>query len=137
LQAAVQQGIIVGLAEAARPVAFGLQPVLEVNLILTTDQRIQELNRDYRDQDKPTDVLSFSQIEGGSAFVAAPRGALALGDIIISVETAARQAKGSLLDELRLLAVHGSLHLLGYDHETDDDEARMSALSRQALDASR
>ena len=109
--------------------------MLEVGLTLTTDERIQDLNRDHRGLDKPTDVLSFSQIEGSAGFVPPPNGVLILGDIVISVETARRQAKGQLLDELRLLAVHGTLHLLGYDHERDQDEARMNALTRQALES--
>jgi probable rRNA maturation factor len=112
---------------------FGLQPMIELTLTLTDDARIQQLNRDYRGQDRPTDVLSFSQIEGDPEFIPAPNGTLNLGDVIISVETAERQAKGELIDELRLLAVHGALHLLGYDHETDDEEARMNRLTEQAL----
>jgi probable rRNA maturation factor len=133
---AIAAAVTLGLADHERPIPFGLQPVLEVNLVLTGDARIHELNRDYRGMDKPTDVLSFSQIEGVGGFVAAPSGRLALGDVVISVDTAARQAAEqghSLQAELNHLAVHGALHLLGYDHEVDGDEAHMNEVARQAL----
>lgn len=133
IELAIANAVLLALTQPVRPIPFGIQPILEVHLTLTTDQRIHQLNRDYRGQDKPTDVLSFSQVEGSQTFVPAPSGALALGDVVISVETAQRQAKGELIDELCLLAAHGALHLLGYDHETDQDEARMNALTQQAL----
>ena len=86
----------------------------EVSLRLTTDAVIRELNRDYRDKEKPTDVLAFAQREAPNA------GAGTLGDLVISVETARRQAKRSLYAELAMLAAHGLCHLLGYDHRNDD-----------------
>jgi probable rRNA maturation factor len=87
---------------------------------LVTDGRMRTLNRDFRGLDKPTDVLSFRSARKGDS-----RGYL--GDIVISVETAERQARrlrSSLPRELEILALHGFLHLLGYDHETDDGEMR-------------
>jgi probable rRNA maturation factor len=87
---------------------------------LVNDGRIRALNRDFRGLDKATDVLSFRTTRGGGF-----RGYL--GDIVISVETAKRQAhrlRSSLPRELEILALHGFLHLLGYDHETDDGEMR-------------
>ena len=92
-------------------------PDAGVTVALFGDARLHELNRDYRGMDKPTDVLSFRSNESDGY----------LGDIAISVETAERQAKRrkSRLDrELRVLILHGFLHLLGYDHETDDGEMR-------------
>jgi probable rRNA maturation factor len=86
---------------------------------LVGDTRIQELNRDFRGYDKPTDVLSFE-----ARHCAEPD---YLGDIVISVETAHRQARrrnSNLERELKVLALHGFLHLLGYDHQTDDGEMR-------------
>jgi probable rRNA maturation factor len=81
---------------------------------------MRALNRDFRGFDKPTDVLSFrTSRKGGSEGY--------LGDIVISVETADRQARrlrSTLPRELEILALHGFLHLLGYDHETDDGEMR-------------
>jgi probable rRNA maturation factor len=104
----------------------------EVALRLCDDAAIQELNRDYRSKDKPTDVLAFAQREG-------PAGALhpeLLGDLVISVETARRQAKRGLYAELLHLASHGLCHLLGYDHRDDEEErvmnARAAKLRREA-----
>jgi probable rRNA maturation factor len=85
---------------------------------LVSDRRMREYNRRFRDEDRTTDVLSFPT---GDQPV--PEGERHLGDIVISVATAAEQARrsrGSLARELKLLALHGYLHLLGYDHETDD-----------------
>ena len=85
----------------------------EVSLVLAGDRLLHRLNRDYRKKDRPTDVLSFPG-EGGEA---------GLGDIVISVETAERNARGlgrTLAQELDVLALHGFLHVLGHDHETDD-----------------
>ena len=85
----------------------------EVALVLTRDPAVRELNARYRGQDKPTDVLSFP----------GPGGAAGLGDIVVSVDTAERNARRlgrTLQRELDVLALHGFLHVLGYDHETDD-----------------
>ncbi|MFN0251168.1 MAG: rRNA maturation RNase YbeY [Kofleriaceae bacterium] len=95
----------------------------EVVLRLTTDAEIHALNRDYRAKDKPTDVLAFAQREGPSAKLHPTL----LGDIVISVETARRQAKRGLEKELLHLASHGLCHLLGYDHRDDDEEKVMNA----------
>lgn len=91
----------------------------ELSLVLCDDAFIHALNRAWRHVDAPTDVLSFAMHEGEDADL---HGEL-LGDIVISLDTAARQAaeRGhGLRDEVRVLLVHGLLHLLGYDHETDD-----------------
>ncbi len=85
----------------------------ELALVLASDRLLRRLNRAYRGKDRPTDVLSFPG-EGGED---------GLGDVVISVETAERNARAlgrSLPGELDLLALHGLLHVLGYDHETDD-----------------
>ena len=85
----------------------------EISLVLAGDRLLRRLNRDYRGKDRPTDVLSFPG-DGGEA---------GLGDVVISVETAGRNARRlgrSLLQELDVLALHGLLHVLGHDHETDD-----------------
>ncbi|MEZ4366881.1 MAG: rRNA maturation RNase YbeY [Kofleriaceae bacterium] len=108
---------------------------LEVALRLTDDAEIRVLNRDYRAKDKPTDVLAFAQREGPGG--AAAREAGVLGDIVISVPTARRQAKGrgpaGLHAELRHLAAHGLCHLLGYDHQDDAEEAEMEARAAALL----
>jgi probable rRNA maturation factor len=90
--------------------------------VLVGDERMQVLNRNFRGFDRPTDVLSFPAGEP-----ALPGEEPYLGDVVISVETARRQAlrRGSTLSrELRVLALHGFLHLQGYDHEKDDGEMR-------------
>jgi probable rRNA maturation factor len=93
---------------------------VEVSVFLTDDNTLQELNRTYRNKDKPTDVLSFPIKEKvGQWFI--------LGDIVISVETAKRQAVcagHSLQEELKRLLVHGFIHLMGYDHELGGEEER-------------
>jgi len=104
----------------------------EVSLRLTTDASIHELNRDYRAKDKPTDVLAFAQREGPTAKLHPEL----LGDLVISIETARRQAKRGLYAELLHLASHGLCHLLGYDHRDDEEErimnARAAKLRREA-----
>lgn len=102
----------------------------ELSVMLSDDTTVRDLNRRYRDTDAPTDVLSFAQSEG-DAFAqpdgTAPR---MLGDIIISVDTARRQATAyavSLQDEVAHLLVHGILHILGYDHEAPGDAKIMQA----------
>lgn len=111
--------------------AFGLEEG-ELSVVLCDDAFITPLNRDWRQKDRPTDVLSFAQREGEEADPDDP----VLGDVIISLETAARQAeeRGHSLDhEARVLLVHGVLHLLGYDHEVDEEAEEMEALERELL----
>jgi len=131
----------VGSADLARAAQQALiragRPQAQATILLTDDASIQELNRRYADVDAPTDVLSFSAWEGDPGFVIAPEMAAYLGDIVISVPYAARQAvaAGHALDaELRLLVVHGILHLLGYDHATDAEEAIMWEKQQSILD---
>lgn len=102
----------------------------ELSLALVDDADIAALNRQYRSRSGPTDVLSFSLLEGDHA---EHRGGL-IGDVVISVETAARQAaarRRSLDDELARLMVHGLCHLLGHDHEADDEARVMAAEERR------
>jgi len=102
---------------------------LEASLRLTDDAAIHELNRDYRGKDRPTDVLAFAMREG-------PVGALhahVLGDIVISLDTAKKQAKRGLYRELLFLSAHGLCHLLGYDHRDDGEEAEMNARMKALL----
>ncbi|MQM18586.1 hypothetical protein Taro_051581 [Colocasia esculenta] len=92
---------------------------VELSVLLCNDDFIQKLNKEWRDEDHATDVLSMSQ-----HIPELDLPILMLGDIVISVETAARQAEESghtLLDEIRILLVHGLLHLLGFDHEVSDE----------------
>ena len=94
----------------------------EVSVSVISDAEMTELNRDYRGKNKPTDVLSFAQSEG-ETFPSDPSMTplLSLGDLVISIETALRQAeeqRHALEAELGFLSVHGTLHLMGYDHVT-------------------
>lgn len=102
----------------------------EVSVLLTDDADIRRLNRDYRGIDAPTDVLAFAMREGEDGNLHPNL----LGDLVISLETAARQATtkdglsptcGNLETEAALLTVHGMLHLLGYDHQTPKDATIM------------
>ncbi len=98
-----------------------------IGLVLTTDARVRALNRRYRGIDRTTDVLSFPLEDDRTAL--APRH---LGDVVIARGTAARQARHaghSTGTELRILALHGLLHLLGYDHE--DGSPAMSRIERR------
>jgi len=107
-----------------------------VALVVTDDEAVRALNRQYRGLDEPTDVLSFPAQDPAPGFVAAPGSGAYLGDVIVALPFARQQATGlgrSLKDELRLLAVHGTLHLLGYDHAEPDEEARMWALQERIL----
>jgi len=102
----------------------------ELSIALVDDGEMRTLNRTWRGRDRPTDVLSFSLLEGEGR---RHRGAL-LGDVVISVETAAAQAAArhrSLDDEVLRLLIHGLLHVLGHDHERDDEARRMEAEQRR------
>jgi probable rRNA maturation factor len=133
----------------------------ELSVLLTDDAFIRTLNRDHRGKDRPTDVLAFPlEAEGespkpkparvgvgkkrhragraaaGNALVV-PKDGL-LGDVIISLDTAARQARArghSLLYEVRFLLAHGLLHLVGYDHRTDAEERTMNAMTERLVRA--
>jgi probable rRNA maturation factor len=96
-------------------------PAFEASLLLTDDVTIRTLNKSFRRKDKPTDVLAFALRDGGGPV---PPGLL--GDVVISVDTARRQAKKGLEAELIHLAAHGLCHLLGYDHKTDRQEREMN-----------
>ena len=102
----------------------------ELSIALIDDAEIRQLNRQWRGVDRPTDVLAFSLLEGEHQ---RHRGAM-LGDVVISVETAAAQAAArhrSLDEELSRLLIHGLLHLIGHDHEGDGDARRMRAEQRR------
>ena len=101
--------------------------------MLTDDAEMTILNSEYRGIDAPTDVLAFAMREGEDNQAVHP---MLLGDVVISLETAARQAaaaKHSLETEVAFLSVHGVLHLLGYEHETPEEEARMFAMQEAIL----
>jgi len=103
----------------------------EISVLITDDAKIHELNREYRGKDMPTDVLSFVMTETGIE-----DGGM-LGDVVISIDTAKKQAEErgiSLRREGAFLFIHGVLHLLGFDHEiSDEDEKEMFDLQEAVL----
>jgi probable rRNA maturation factor len=108
----------------------------EVTVVVTDEQGIRELNRDFLDQDEVTDVLAFATQEDVGPFVPAPEAGKYLGDVIVCYPRAVEQAleqDHSVPEELALLVVHGVLHLLGYDHASEPEEAAMWALQEEIL----
>lgn len=113
--------------------------IVEISIKFAKDGEVQALNRDYRDKDKPTNVLSFPMVQpdmlGG--LDNSDDGEVLLGDIILAHETCAAEAASKQLaieSHATHLIVHGTLHLLGYDHELGEAEAdAMEALEREAL----
>ncbi len=121
----------VGAALAALPYERGTSPQegKELSILFTDDAHIRVLNRDYRDQDKPTNVLSFPQ-EG-------PQSGALLGDIVLAFATVEREAALAgkpIRAHMGHLIVHGFLHLLGFDHEREEEAQEMEALERAALE---
>ena len=128
------------LIEAARRILHEANiPGAHVDILLTDDSVVHALNYEYRGHDKPTDVLSFAQLDSvaGAPALPLPQGLpVNLGDIVISVDTAARQAERhevSLDQELALLTVHGILHLIGYEDETETGAGKMHAKEKELL----
>ena len=124
-------------------VAQGAGTNTEMGLVITSQQRVQELNRSYLGRDEPTDVLAFYMIptaEEAEAdlppFVTPPDGMLHLGEVIISYPQAVIQAEERqhpVKKELAILIIHGVLHLLGYDHAEPEPARQMSAREAEIL----
>lgn len=130
----MEDKIIEVLEEAAR--VHDVNDMVEVSLMLTDDETIHEMNREYRGIDRPTDVLSFALEEGEEEEIFGGPEENLLGDIIISVETAVRQAEEyghSVEREMSFLALHGMLHLLGYDHMEEEERQEMRAQEKAIL----
>jgi probable rRNA maturation factor len=126
-EAMIRRGV-----EAAFAVASDApRDAVEISVLLTDDAGIRELNKAWRGQDKATNVLSFPAPELHGA-----PGARPLGDLALALETLRREAENegkSLADHFTHLVVHGTLHLLGYDHELDAEAEIMEALEVKAL----
>lgn len=130
----LQQIVMSVLHKAAE--AYGLGENTEVSVVLADDEYIRKLNYQYREKDCSTDVLSFALNEGEEPDIVDGPDEVLLGDIVISLETAARQAEEynhSLERELAFLTVHGMLHLLGYDHEREEDRCEMRSEEEHVL----
>ena len=122
-------------AEALR--REGIEGEVALSVVITDDEAVRELNRQFRDVDAPTDVLAFGSGEEGD-FVTAPGEPTYLGDVVISYPRAVAQAEEyghSINRELALLAVHGVLHLLGYDHADEAERMEMWARQNEILES--
>jgi probable rRNA maturation factor len=133
----VRRAAEAAVAESAFPqLATGQRPI-EISVLLTGDDKLRELNAEYRQKDKPTNVLSFPMADASDLRDANVAGAeLLLGDIILArgvCESEAADKGVSLEDHATHLVVHGTLHLLGYDHLGDDEAADMEAREVRAL----
>ncbi|MCR5324743.1 MAG: rRNA maturation RNase YbeY [Lachnospiraceae bacterium] len=122
----------------------------EINLTITDNSEIQQINKEFRDIDKPTDVLSFPMVdyeepldfsiaeESPGDYFNPETGELLLGDIVISAEKVIAQAEEyghGILREYCFLIVHSMLHLFGYDHIEEEDRVKMEALQKEIMDA--
>ena len=123
-------------------IAQGVGSDVELGLVITSQERVQQLNRSYRGKDEPTDVLAFymtSVEETGAeppSFIVPPDGVSHLGEVIISCPQAIIQAKEhrhSVKKEIAVLIIHGVLHLLGYDHDKPELERQMKAKEKEIL----
>lgn len=126
---------VIKKAISAAAKAASTQPA-ELAIVLSNDSGIQALNRDWRGKDQPTNVLSFPAAPAGARGSKARLPSPYVGDIVIAYQTTAREAvaEGKPFDHhLAHLAVHGFLHLLGYDHENDRDAETMENLERRIL----
>lgn len=136
------------LAQRACVTALELSPyggliasetLTEISVRFTTDEEVRQLNGQYRKKDKPTNVLSFPQVQPDLLDTMQQNvddGELLLGDIVLALETCAREAeeKGiSLADHATHLLIHGTFHLVGYDHEEGDEAEQMELLETKAL----
>ncbi len=118
---------------------------LELRLVITGQEKVQQLNRSYLGKDEPTDVLAFSMIpeplatgksEASSPFVQPPDGVLHLGEVIVSYPQAVLQAeehRHSVKREIAILVIHGVLHLLGYEHNKPELERQMKTKEKEIL----
>ncbi len=122
-------------AAAAFHAAAAPYEIAEASVVLADDDLVAGLNRDYRGRDGPTNVLTFA-VAGDSGPPAAAGAPVMLGDVVVAYETVAAEAAADgkgLAEHLCHMVVHGMLHLLGHDHRTDDDAARMERLETRIL----
>jgi probable rRNA maturation factor len=135
----VDQGWARGIARTVLK-AEGMAPPYEVGLVFTDSETVKQLNRDYRGVDETTDVLAFYMLPQKAvddSFTLPPDGVTRLGEVIVSYPQAIEQAREqghSTEKELALLIIHGILHLLGYDHEEPEGEAKMRAREKELLE---
>jgi probable rRNA maturation factor len=125
------------IAESAFPQLSLAERPVELSVRLAADEEVQALNSKWRGKDKPTNVLSFPQCEPAELHEIGPAGPeLLLGDLVLAHQVCGREAEEKgipLHDHVRHLVVHGTLHLLGYDHEEDDSAEDMESREIRAL----
>ncbi len=139
-QRLTQDAVLAAINQTAYGFLLLSPATVEVAVRLTSDEVVQSLNRDYRNQDKPTNVLSFPMISPHllAVYDGSEEGEILLGDIVLAQNVCEREADEKNLtisDHATHLIVHGMLHLLGYDHMTDQDAEAMEALERGAMAA--
>ncbi len=143
LEARLEVSWLQSVAEQALT-AQKVGPDAELGLVVASQERVRQLNRDYLGRDAPTDVIAFSMLPeltaggepGAPTFVAAPDGVSHLGEVIIAYPQAVIQAEEHhhpVKKELAILIIHGVLHLLGYDHAEPDQERQMRAREEEIL----
>lgn len=133
-EAAVHQTVL----SVLRCPDFELDQAVEVSLTLADDATVRELNRDYRGRDAPTNVLSFALTEAGMMAEGETDLAEPLGEVILALETVNREATDqgkAFADHAQHLVVHGLLHLLGYDHDNEEEAIEMEGLEVRLLAA--
>lgn len=135
-----RKSVLAGIARTPHAELADLAATVEVSVRLTSDAEVQTLNRQYRQQDKPTNVLSFPMVQPDllPSLANSDDGEILLGDIVLAHETCAREAdeRGVSLDaHAAHLIVHGTLHLLGHDHMNQAEAEAMEAIERDAMAA--
>ena len=137
-EALVRNAIEAAVAESAFPQLAASERAVEVSVLLTGDDQVRRLNAEWRDKDRPTNVLSFPMVDPDDlrdATIAGPE--VLLGDIILARGVCEAEAsdKGVTVEQHAAhLLVHGTLHLLGYDHDSDGEAAEMESREIRALD---
>ncbi len=117
-------------------IAFTHTQKAELTVVFSNDDEVHGLNKTYRDKDQPTNVLSFTNLSVDELENAKPENDLNLGDIILAYETVqkeAQQEQKEFLDHTKHLVIHGVLHVLGYDHMTQEEEQEMESLEIDIL----
>lgn len=137
-QQRAEQAARAALAQTPHAPLATIDALVEISVRLTDDAEVQVLNRDYREKDRPTNVLSFPMVQRDllETLSNSDDGEVLLGDIILARETCAREAeeKGiAFADHATHLVVHGTLHLLGYDHMIEHEAQAMEAMEISAL----
>lgn len=137
-QALCDKAVRAALEQTPHAPLVRLDALVEISIRLADDAEVQSLNRDYRDKDRPTNVLSFPMVQKDllQALANSDDGEVLLGDIVLARETCEREAaeKGiAFADHATHLVVHGTLHLLGYDHMIEHEAQAMEAMETRAL----